>query len=165
MATRAVLLCCLLLSLCEGALLGMRCQVARSTVAMAGGFAAKGKKNTKQPASRPSKKAPSDPQPSNAVSAAPAEPERYELPPGTQFMGGWMIQPQICDALVRVFEESPQAQTRGVISMRGGDAPVVDKNVKDSIEMSFAPNDPRPEWKEYLAALGGVVASYVKARP
>lgn len=79
-------------------------------------------------------------------------------------MGGWVINPQVCDNIVRVFEASPEAQTRGMISMRGGSTPVVDKSVKDSLEMSFAPNDPRPEWKAYLGALGGVMKAYVEAR-
>ena len=71
-------------------------------------------------------------------------------------MGGWRIDPQICDDIVRVFEANPQVQTKGMISMKGGGAPVIDKSVKDSIEMSFAPNDARPEWKAYLGALSKV---------
>eukprot|EP00966_Prymnesium_polylepis_P002001 45471-Prymnesium_polylepis.1 len=136
--------------------------------------------------------------PSKAAKAAPAEPERYELPVGTQvcaawvsrsseswstaqlpprtscfavatqnsqnghprsqFMGAWRIDPQICDDIVRVFEANPQVQTKGMISMKGGGAPVIDKSVKDSLEMSFAPNDARPEWKAYLGALGKVTS-------
>jgi len=103
--------------------------------------------------------------PSKAAKAAPAEPERYELPAGTQFMGAWRIDPQICDDIVRVFEANPQVQTKGMISMKGGGAPVIDKSVKDSLEMSFAPNDARPEWKAYLGALGKVMGDYCKVYP
>ena len=49
--------------------------------------------------------------------------------------------------------------------MAGGNVPVVNKDVKDSVEMSFAPNDPRPEWRAYLAALNGVFGEYVKEYP
>lgn len=80
-------------------------------------------------------------------------------------MGGWIIDPQICDGLVSVFEDSPEMQTQGMISMQGGSAPVVDKSVKDSLEMSFAPNDLRAEWKAYLSALGGVMGAYVQEYP
>jgi len=80
-------------------------------------------------------------------------------------MGGWLIDPQVCDSIVKVFEASPDAQTRGMISMAGGGAPVVEKSVKDSVEMSFAPNDPRPEWKAYLAAVGGVMGAYLDEYP
>ncbi|KAL1527594.1 hypothetical protein AB1Y20_008981 [Prymnesium parvum] len=157
----------LLVSLSDGALLGHRCGLAaipgkeiatrRASVQLGSGFAsAKGKKSGRKTDSLPQRATPPSPA---------AEATRYELPAGTQFMGGWLIPPQICDDLVSVFESSPSAQTRGMISMRGGDAPVVDKSVKDSVEMSFAPNDPRPEWKAYLGALGRVMASYVEEYP
>ena len=37
--------------------------------------------------------------------------------------------------------------------MKGGGAPKVDKEIKDSVELSFAPNDASPAWNKYLASL------------
>ena len=52
-----------------------------------------------------------------------------------------------------------------MVSMKGGNVPVVNKDVKDSVEMSFAPNDRRPAWRKYLGALQGVMGSYIEEYP
>ena len=146
-------------------------------IRMAGGFGAKsatkGGSRTKgkkgKPLAPPTKAA--------AAAAAPLPPpgapsavEKATLPEpeeggNSMFMGGWTIDPAICDGLIRCFDASPESQLRGQVSMAGGNVPVVNKDVKDSVEMSFAPNDPRPEWRAYLAALNGVFGEYVKEYP
>merc|ERR1719499_1151971 len=112
---RKWLVCALAFALADGSVLGPSCRVSRAVnIRMGGGFAsAKGKKA--------SKKATQDvPAAPTGASASAPTPQRYELPAGTQFMGGWIIDPQICDGLVSVFEDSPEMQTQGMISMQGG---------------------------------------------
>ena len=62
-------------------------------------------------------------------------------------MGGWVIEdPSITDDLIAEYKKTLKAgkALKGQVSMKGGQAPVVNKDVKDSMEFSFAPNDPNP---------------------
>ena len=87
----------------------------------------------------------------------------HPLPDGTMFMGGWIMDSQVCDGIVRVFETAPPDQLlRGKTGRAGG--AVIDLSVKDSTEMAFVPQDPRPEWKAYRSALSTVVDSYLQVR-
>jgi len=138
---------------------------------MAGGFGSASKTKTKE-RTKGKKNKPLAPPATislkkTAAAASPVDgaPVPHELPEGSQFMGGWRIDPAICDGLVRVFDSKPEEQLRGQISMEGGAQPVVNKDVKDSVEMSFAPNDPSPEWRAYQAALNGVMGEYIKRYP
>ncbi len=69
----------------------------------------------------------------------------------------------VCDNLVALFEASKNEQGVGRVGTPGG--PMVDKSTKDSIEMGFAPNDTRPAWKRYAAALRQVTSRYVAKYP
>jgi len=92
--------------------------------------------------------------------------EKFALPEGAMFMGAWrMLDDSICDDLIHCFENNPRGQLRGMISMKGGSEPVVNKDIKDSLEMSFAPNDPHPAWQKYLATLKQVMAKYLEEYP
>mmetsp|Transcript_60478 Transcript_60478/g.136701 ORF Transcript_60478/g.136701 Transcript_60478/m.136701 type:complete len:276 (-) Transcript_60478:473-1300(-) len=92
----------------------------------------------------------------------------YPLPTGegisTLFMGAFVIEdPSVCDDLVKLFESNPQVHKKGVIG-RDGRA-VVDETKKDSLEISFLPEDSRPEWRRYLSALQQVMPRYVEKYP
>ena len=120
-------------------------------------------------AAKVKKKKPAEPTPAGMAAPAPASGgrplEKHELPEGCMFMGGWLIDPSICDDLVACFESSPAEQTRGMVSMKGGSSAVVNTEVKDSMEMNFAPNDKRPAWRRYVTALQGVMGAYMEEYP
>lgn len=69
----------------------------------------------------------------------------------------------IADGVMSLFDAS--LPTRGMISKDGGGAPVVDTNVKDSLEISVGPNDPRPEWRAYMRALTACFKAYLDDYP
>lgn len=82
----------------------------------------------------------------------------------TLFMGAFMIEdPSVCDDLVSLFEDNRSTARKGVVG-RDGKA-VVDETKKDSLELAFMPEDPRPEWQRYLAALQQVTRKYVEKYP
>mmetsp|Transcript_72196 Transcript_72196/g.145254 ORF Transcript_72196/g.145254 Transcript_72196/m.145254 type:complete len:278 (+) Transcript_72196:58-891(+) len=92
----------------------------------------------------------------------------FKLPEGegvnTMFMGAFMIEdPSVCDDLVAAFEEDPSAHRKGVVGRNGKG--VVDPNAKESLEISFLPNDPRRAWKRYVSALQQVMPKYVEKYP
>jgi len=92
----------------------------------------------------------------------------YELPPGegqnTMFLGTFMIEDaSVCDDLIAAFEADPSAHKQGVVGRANG--PVVDQNSKESLEIKFMPNDPRPEWQRYVAVLKRCTARYVERYP
>ena len=110
------------------------------------------------------------PPPPAVGASSPGEPRRYELPRVIQFISSWLIDPQICDDMVRVFDTNPQARRNGRVykrnaSLPGGNTLVLDKSVKDSVEMSFDPNDPRPEWQAYIGALTDIINAYCEEYP
>jgi len=91
---------------------------------------------------------------------------KHELPAGSQFMGGWIIQDEsVVDDLIAVFNSNPDKQLHGMVSMQGGATPVINKEVKESREMSFGPKDTNPAWQRYLRGLGAVMAAYVETYP
>jgi hypothetical protein len=93
---------------------------------------------------------------------------KVDLGEGSQFMGGWIMEnPSVCDDLLAVFEERRAAGSTltGQVSMKGGLVPEVNKDVKDSEEMSFAPNDSSPAWRAYLQALQAAMTAYVGEYP
>jgi len=69
----------------------------------------------------------------------------------------------VCDDLVDVFEANQASHRPGVVGRDGG--AVVDPSRKESMEMSFMPNDPRPAWRRYRAALQQVMPKYVEKYP
>jgi len=91
-----------------------------------------------------------------------------ELPSGeginTMFMGAFTIEdPSVCDDLVALCESDPKKLNKGLVG-RDGKA-IVDPNSKESLEMSFQPNDPRMEWRRYVTALQQVTHKYVEKYP
>mmetsp|Transcript_28025 Transcript_28025/g.86693 ORF Transcript_28025/g.86693 Transcript_28025/m.86693 type:complete len:253 (-) Transcript_28025:14-772(-) len=123
-----------------------------------GGFAsAKPKaKKAKKPA------APAAPLPE----VAPVAVSRTTLTPDGKtapFFGAFMIDDaSVPDGVVDLFHDRPQL--RGMVSSFAGE-PVVDTSVKDSLEMSLAPNDPSPAWRRYLGALKACMGLYVEDYP
>lgn len=87
---------------------------------------------------------------------------------GVQFLGAWAIQDEsVCDDLLALFKErNDSGQTLpGMVSMKGGQTATVQKNIKESIEMSLSPTDSSPAWRKYLRALQSSMASYVGSYP
>jgi len=75
-----------------------------------------------------------------------------DVPLNTLFMGAFMIEDKsVCDDLNTLYDANPQDHRRGVIGRDG--KPVVDTEKKDSYEIFFQPNDPRPAWSRYITAL------------
>ena len=92
----------------------------------------------------------------------------YPLPiePGQSslFLGTFMIEDEsVCDDLVAAFEADKASHKAGVVGRNNGQ--VLDKNSKDSIEIKFFPDDPRPAWQRYVAALKRVTSRYVEQYP
>lgn len=117
--------------------------------------------------------APSKPKPAAVKPLQPVdetfEVERYPLPEGeginTMFMGAFMIKDEsVCDGLIAAFNDEPSKQRKGVVGGKGG-RPTVDKAVKDSMEMTFQPNDSRMAWRRYVTALQGCTKLYVEDYP
>ena len=76
----------------------------------------------------------------------------FELNAGP-FLKGWkIVDPSICDDLVSFYQQRKAlgSTLKGQISMKGGGMPVINKDIKDSEEISFAPNDQSPEFRRYL---------------
>lgn len=91
-------------------------------------------------------------------------PTPFEIPAEKSFIGGWFIDDlAACDALISYFERAPN-RTPGCIVKVGGNA-VVDKSVKDSVELSFAPHSLVPEFLGYYAELKKAVDAYVALYP
>lgn len=131
-----------------------------------GGFGSKGEKSAakNKAAQAPSPRAPA---PGNRASG-PSGLTKVDLGAGSQFMGGWLMDdPSVCDELLAVFEERRAAGSTltGQVSMKGGVMPEVNKAVKDSEEISFAPNDASPAWRAYLKALQAAMTAYVGEYP
>ena len=81
-----------------------------------------------------------------------------------QFVGSFMMTDEdVIDGVVELFHERPQL--RGQVSSAASGTPVVDTSVKDSLEMSVAPNDPSVAWRRYLVALKACVGLYVEDYP
>jgi hypothetical protein len=79
-------------------------------------------------------------------------------------MGAFMIDDlSVCDDLVALFEANPSSHRAGVVGRDG--KPVVDPAAKESTEVSFLPDDPRPAWRRYRAALQQVLPKYVGQYP
>lgn len=121
---------------------------------LAGGFGGSSKK-----AAAPKKRAPPPP-PKPSQFQDTVSVSELEMP---QFMGAYTIDDATVDGVLKCFEDA--APVRGMVSQKGGDQPVVDLTVKDSFETSVAPNDPRPEWKNYMLALKTCVEKYVQTYP
>ncbi|KAJ8613252.1 hypothetical protein CTAYLR_004524 [Chrysophaeum taylorii] len=132
------------------------CSVA-AFAAKKGGFATTPKKAPKKKKAAPTVVA-SPPLP--AAEGGLVEPQSG-LP---QFMGAYLIKdPSIPDGIMKLFDETPQV--RGMVSAQGGGEPIVDLRVKDSLEMSVAPNDSRREWRRYVQALNECMGHYVNTYP
>jgi len=65
--------------------------------------------------------------------------------------------------MMKLFDDA--VPIRGVVSTQSSAVPIVDKSVKDSFETSVLPNDPRPEWKNYLRVLKACAGLYVQDYP
>lgn len=69
------------------------------------------------------------------------------------FLRGWKISdPSICDNLMSLFLKRQQSGSTlmGQVSMKGGGEPVINKDVKDSEEISFHPKSDSPEFRNYM---------------
>eukprot|EP00287_Rhodomonas_sp_CCMP768_P014536 CAMPEP_0196757200 /NCGR_PEP_ID=MMETSP1091-20130531/103531_1 /TAXON_ID=302021 /ORGANISM="Rhodomonas sp., Strain CCMP768" /LENGTH=250 /DNA_ID=CAMNT_0042105959 /DNA_START=145 /DNA_END=897 /DNA_ORIENTATION=+ len=132
-----------------------------------GGFGAAGKPKAKGGfGSALQQKSPKEVDLAAATGVGPPEVEKFELGEGSMFMGGFVIKDEsIIDNLVADFKSKSDKHLRGMVSMEGGAMPEVNKEVKDSYEMSYGPADKVPAWQRYLQALGSVMKSYVEEYP
>ncbi|CAM9550337.1 unnamed protein product [Phaeothamnion confervicola] len=92
-------------------------------------------------------------------------PKEFSLQAERSFIGAWfMDSPSVCDDLVRLFRESP-ARYPGEIVDYAGKAGVIDKAVKDSVEIMFEPNSSVPEFRRYIVELLKCVKAYTELFP
>ena len=96
----------------------------------------------------------------------------YPLPAeegqNTLFLGTFLIEDEtVCDDLVAAFEADTDSHRVGVVGRNAGGQLVqtVDKDSKDSVEIKFFPDDPRPAWQRYVAALKRCTSRYVEKYP
>lgn len=87
-----------------------------------------------------------------------------ELNAGLFIRGYQLNDKSICEELSTVFTKrrSSGAFLPGQVSMKGGTDAVVNKEVKDSEEISFHPNSDSPEFRKYLGGLQEAIASYLQ---
>ena len=82
-----------------------------------------------------------------------------DVPISTLFMGAYLIEDEsVIDGLNELYDSNPSAARRGVVG-RDGKA-VVDTDKKDSFEITFMPDDKRPEWARYVTALQQCTVPY-----
>jgi len=96
----------------------------------------------------------------------------YEIPAedgqNTLFLGTFLIEDEsVCDDLVAAFEQDTGSHKAGVVGRNTGGrlAQIVDTTCKESTEIKFFPDDPRPAWQRYVAALKRVTSRYVERYP
>jgi len=158
---------------CSGRLSGARCG---SVIALA--KVAKKKKTVKPPRPGGVGFGPPPPPPAVKRSTAPAVANPYDNEPfvvsdypltveegqSSLFLGTFMIEDEsVCDDLVAAFEADSASHKTGVVGRSNGQ--VVDKSRKESVEIKFFPDDPRPAWQRYVAALKRVTTRYVEQYP
>jgi hypothetical protein len=77
------------------------------------------------------------------------------------FISGWYIGEDVCDQLIKYFEDSPIKAT----GMVGGFEPKLDPEQKDSMDVFLDPKDPDPLIQNYLNELGIVCNKYRERYP
>jgi len=81
--------------------------------------------------------------------------------PYESFIGGWYIDPKICDGIIDVFKENPQEQRPGVI----GGPFSVNKKSKDSIDIGVDPHWKEPRYWAWKQALKECCTLYEEKYP
>lgn len=81
----------------------------------------------------------------------------------TNFIGGWYIDPLICDSLIQYFIANPEKHKPGLVNS-GGVRQVI-KNFKMSTDIWIDVNNPFEEFSNYIAAFKDVVDIYLEKFP
>ena len=78
--------------------------------------------------------------------------------PLESFIGGWYINPNVCSALIDLFQKNSQLHKEGVI----GGPYNVNKENKDSIDLGILPDYTDPAFMEYKKMLKQCAGLYEK---
>ena len=81
--------------------------------------------------------------------------------PLESFIGGWYINPNVCSALIDLFQKNSQLHKEGVI----GGPYNVNKENKDSIDLGIHPDYTDPAFMEYKKMLKQCAGLYEKKYP
>ena len=82
--------------------------------------------------------------------------------PFNSFIGGWYIDPKICDELITLFKSKKEHQKPGVI---GGPYSVKKLTKKDSIDLGLHQNFTGEPFVKYTKQLQEVIGLYEKKYP
>ena len=80
----------------------------------------------------------------------------------SSFIGGWFIDEKICDNLIEYFKKNPNKRKGQIFD---NNKAVINKDVKDSTEVSFTPNTQIKEWLDYQTELQKILNLYLKKYP
>jgi len=80
------------------------------------------------------------------------------------FIGGWFIPNKICDDLIDYFKKNKQKHVEGIAGYKDNQY-VVDKNVKDSIDLVIDPSTSFYPFNEYMKNLQICLNKYLKKYP
>ena len=80
----------------------------------------------------------------------------------SSFIGGWFIDEKICDNLIQYFKNNPNKRKGQIFD---NNKAVINKDVKDSTEVSFTPSTKIKEWLDYQTELQKVLNLYLKKYP
>lgn len=92
-------------------------------------------------------------------------PKEFALQAERSFIGAWFIDaPSVCDDLVRYFHESGSGCAGEIVDYTGKTG-VIDKSIKDSVEIAFEPDSQVPAFRRYVAELLKCVTAYTALFP
>lgn len=80
--------------------------------------------------------------------------------PSESFIGGFYINDNICDDLIKYFNDNRLAATPGTVG--GADGATVKREVKDSMDLRVSPDEKNVYVSKYLFALGTALKEYQK---
>jgi hypothetical protein len=89
--------------------------------------------------------------------------KEYKLPYDS-FIGGWFIDKDICDNIVKYFKDTPNKfKTEGNVYSKKGRT--IDKKVKDSLDLSICPKQYSPLFSDYREKLQDCLEKYLIKYP
>tara|TARA_E500000318_G_scaffold69767_1_gene64539 strand:- start:172 stop:756 length:585 start_codon:yes stop_codon:yes gene_type:complete len=89
--------------------------------------------------------------------------KEYKLPYDS-FIGGWFIDKDICDNIVKYFKDTPNKfKTEGNVYSKKGRT--IDKKVKDSLDLSICPKQYSPLFSNYRDKLQDCLEKYLIRYP
>jgi len=84
--------------------------------------------------------------------------------PNNSFIGGWYISNKICDDLIIYFKKNKRKHIEGRTGYKD-DSFIVDKNVKDSIDLGIDPINSDYPINDYMKNLQNCLNEYLKTYP